>query len=100
VTQRSREFGVRMALGATEPAVLADVLRRTLVTTAVGVAIGLVIAALAAHAIASQLGSISPFDPMTFGVVVLLIFGSAILASLHPALRATRIQPVDALRYE
>ena len=100
VTQRSREFGVRMALGATEPAVLADVLRRTFVTTAIGVAIGLVIAALAARAIASQLGSISPFDPMTFGVVVLLIFCSALLASLHPALRATRIQPVEALRYE
>ncbi|MGB6986296.1 MAG: ABC transporter permease [Candidatus Aquilonibacter sp.] len=100
VTQRSREFGVRMALGATEPAVLADVLRRTLVTTAIGVAIGLVIAALAARAIASQLGSLSPFDPMTFGVVVLLIFCSATLASLHPALRATRVQPVDALRYE
>ncbi|HTZ53796.1 MAG TPA: ABC transporter permease [Candidatus Acidoferrum sp.] len=100
VTQRSREFGVRMALGATEPAVLADVLRRTLVTTAMGVAIGLVIAALAARAIASQLGSISPFDPMTFGVVVLLILCSAMLASLHPALRATRVQPVDALRYE
>ena len=100
VTQRSREFGVRMALGATEPAVLADVLRRTLATTAIGVAVGLVIAALAARAIASQLGSVSPFDPMTFGAVVLLIFCSAMLASLHPALRATRIQPVEALRYE
>ncbi|HTX56182.1 MAG TPA: ABC transporter permease [Candidatus Acidoferrales bacterium] len=100
VTQRSREFGVRMALGATEPAVVADVLRRTLVTTAAGVAIGLIIAALAAHAIASQLGSVSPFDPMTFGIVVLLIFCSAVLASLYPALRATRVQPVEALRYE
>jgi putative ABC transport system permease protein len=100
VTQRKREFGVRMALGATEPAVLADVLRRTLVTTAIGVAVGVIIAAFAARAIASQLGSISPFDPLTFGVVVLLIFCSAMLASLHPALRATRIQPVEALRYE
>ncbi|HTV93026.1 MAG TPA: ADOP family duplicated permease [Verrucomicrobiae bacterium] len=100
VTQRSREFGVRMALGATEPAVLADVLRRTFATTAIGVAIGLVIAALAARAIASQLGSVSPFDPVTFGVVVLLIFCSAMLASLQPALRATRVEPVEALRYE
>jgi putative ABC transport system permease protein len=100
VTQRSREFGVRMALGATEPAVLADVLRRTLATTTIGVAVGLVVAALAARAISSQLGSVSPLDPMTFGVVVLLIFCSAMLASLHPALRATRIQPVEALRYE
>jgi putative ABC transport system permease protein len=100
VTQRSSEFGVRMALGATDRAVLADVLQRTLVTTAIGVAIGLVLAALAARAITSQLASISPFDPATFGGVVFLIFGSAMLASLHPALRATRIAPVEALRYE
>ena len=100
VTQRSREFGVRMALGATEPAVLADVLRRTLATTAVGTAIGLVIAAISARAIAPQLGTVSPFDPVTFSTVVVLVFLAAVLASLHPALRATRIQPVEALRYE
>ncbi len=100
VTQRSREFGVRIAHGATTRNIVADVLRRTLATTAVGAAIGLVIAALAARAIASQLGAVSPFDPLTFATVVALIFLAAILASLHPALRATRVQPVEALRYE
>jgi putative ABC transport system permease protein len=100
VTQRSREFGVRIAHGATARNILADVLRRTLSTTAVGAAIGLVVAAIAARAIASQLGSMSPFDPATFATVIALVFVSAVLASLHPALRATRIQPVDALRYE
>jgi putative ABC transport system permease protein len=100
VTQRSREFGVRMALGATTRQILGDVFRRTFATTTIGAAIGLVIAALAAHAIASQLGAISPFDPVTFVSVVALIFLSAALASLHPALRATRVQPVEALRYE
>ena len=100
VTQRSREFGVRIAHGATTRNLIADVLRRTLVTTAVGAAIGVVIAAITARAIVAQLGAVSPFDPMTFTTVVILIFLSAILAALHPALRATRIQPVEALRYE
>ncbi|HEY5348737.1 MAG TPA: FtsX-like permease family protein, partial [Candidatus Lustribacter sp.] len=100
VTQRSREFGVRIAHGATTRNIISDVLRRTLATTAVGAAIGLVIAAISARAIASQLGAVSPFDPATFATVVVLIFLSAVIASLHPALRATRIQPVEALRYE
>jgi putative ABC transport system permease protein len=100
VTQRSREFGVRMALGSTTRAILTDVLRRTIVTTAIGIAAGLVVAASAAHAIASQLDSVSPFDPLIFCSVVALIFICAALASLQPALRATRVHPVDALRYE
>lgn len=100
VTQRSREFGLRMALGGTARTILGDVLRRALVTTVVGAVIGLVIAALAARAIASQLGAVSPFDPMTFGIVVGLVFLSAMFASLQPALRATHVQPVEALRYE
>jgi predicted permease len=100
VTQRSREFGVRIALGASTQQILGDVFQRTFATTAIGAAIGLVIAALAARAIASQLGAVSPFDPVTFASVVALIFLVAALASLHPAVRATRVQPVEALRYE
>jgi putative ABC transport system permease protein len=100
VTQRSREFGVRAALGATARAIVADVLRRTLTTTAIGVAFGVVLAAIAARAVGPQLGAISPFDPATFLTVVVLIFLASGLASMHPALRATRVQPVDALRYE
>jgi putative ABC transport system permease protein len=100
VTQRSREFGIRIAHGATTGAILADVFRRTIATTVIGAAIGLAIAAVAARAIAAQLGTISPFDPETFATVVILIFLSAVVASLQPALRATRVQPVEALRYE
>jgi len=100
VTQRSREFGVRMALGAPAPGILADVLYRAIATTAAGVALGIVAAALAARAIASQLGTISPFDPPTFASVVILVFLAAALASLQPALRATRVEPAEALRYE
>lgn len=100
VTQRSREFGVRMALGAGGPAILGDVLCRTITTTAIGIAAGVVIAALGARAAAAQIASIAAFDPMIFAGVVVLMFFAASLASLHPALRATRVQPVDALRYE
>ena len=101
VTQRVHEFGVRIALGATATDILRDVGRRALVTTAVGVAIGLTIAALAARAVAPLLNrAISPFDPWTFVAVVALMFISALLASLQPALRATRVEPSEALRYE
>jgi putative ABC transport system permease protein len=100
VTQRSREFGVRIALGATSGAIVADVLRRALVTTAAGVAGGLVLAALAARAIASQLDTVSPFDPLTFAGVAVAIALFTLLASLHPAWRAMRVEPAEALRYE
>jgi putative ABC transport system permease protein len=100
VTQRSREFGVRMALGAGAGAILGDVLRRTVATTAIGVVAGVVIAALGARAVASQVASVAAFDPAIFAGVVVLVFLAASLASLHPALRATRVQPVEALRYE
>jgi putative ABC transport system permease protein len=100
VTQRSREFGVRIALGATSSAIAADVLRRALLTTGAGIALGLALAAFAAHAIASQLNAVSPFDSLTFVAVVALIAICSLLASLYPAWRALRVQPADALRYE
>ncbi|HEY5341677.1 MAG TPA: FtsX-like permease family protein, partial [Candidatus Aquilonibacter sp.] len=100
VTQRSREFGVRIALGATARSIVGDVLRRALLTTAIGVALGLVVTAFAARAIAPQLETVSPFDPATFTTVIVLVFLAALLASLQPALRATRIEPADSLRYE
>jgi putative ABC transport system permease protein len=100
VSQRSREFGVRMALGARSAAILLDVLRRTAFTTTVGVVTGVAMAAFAARIIARQVPSLAAFDPYVFAGVVLLIFLASSLASLQPALRATRIRPVDALRYE
>lgn len=100
VTQRSREFGVRMALGADTRAILGDVLRRTATTTAIGVAAGVIVAALGARAVSAQVTSVAAFDPAIFAGVVILMFLAASLASLQPAVRATRVHPVDALRYE
>ena len=100
VTQRYREFGVRIALGASARDILADVLRRALILAGAGIAGGLAIAAAGARAIEAQLYQLSPFDPFTFVAVVVLLLASAIVAALLPAIRATRIDPVVALRYE
>ncbi len=100
VSQRSREFGVRLALGAAAKDLLADVVRRSLITTAIGLACGLAIASAAALAIAPQLSSASPFDPVTFAAVLLMLLACAAVAALVPAMRATRVDPAVALRYE
>ncbi|HEX4014501.1 MAG TPA: ABC transporter permease [Candidatus Cybelea sp.] len=100
VTQRYREFGVRRALGARARDVLADVLRRALFISALGIAAGTTIAILAGRAIAPQLDGVSPFDPLTFGSVIALLLGCAAFAALLPAIRAMRVDPALALRYE
>jgi predicted permease len=100
VSQRSREFGVRIALGATRTIILRDVLRRALLTTAIGIAGGLVIAAIVARIISSQLNGISPLDPLTFAGVAVAVVICSLAAAVHPAWRATRVEPADALRYE
>jgi len=99
VGQRSGEFGIRMALGAQAQDILADVLRRSLLTTAIGVAIGTVLAALAARAIAPRI-HVPALDPVTFGFVIGMVVLCAAFAALLPALRATRVDPIVALRYE
>jgi putative ABC transport system permease protein len=100
VTQRYREFGVRIALGAAARHIVLDVLGRSLAITGIGIAIGLVIAGIGGRAIASQLYSLSPFDPITFTFVVALLLASAVAAAALPAIRATRVDPAVALRCE
>jgi ABC-type antimicrobial peptide transport system permease subunit len=100
VTQRYREFGVRMALGATARNIVFDVLGRSLAVAALGIAIGLVIAAVGGRAIASQLYQLSPFDPMTFVLVIVLLLISVLAAAVLPAIRATRVDAAVALRCE
>ena len=100
VAQRTREFGVRIALGATSAAVVADVLRRALATTGIGVAAGLAISAVAIRAMAKQFDAAPAFDPATFAAAIALLVACSAVAALYPALRAARVEPAEVLRCE
>jgi ABC-type antimicrobial peptide transport system permease subunit len=100
VGQRTRELGIRMALGADRPAVLALVLRQSMRYALPGVALGAAGALTVTRLLRSQLFGISPADPLTFAGATLLLVGVGLLASWIPAYRATRVQPLTALRVE
>ena len=100
VEQRTREIGVRMALGAVPGDVLRLVLAHGLGTVVAGVAFGLAGSFALTRAMQSLLFGVSPFDPITFLGVAFLLAAVALLASYIPARRATRIDPMVALRYE
>ena len=100
VTQRTRELGLRIAIGAQQRDVVAMVLRESLVVVAVGMAVGVAAALLATRALSGLLFGISPLDPVTWTAVTCLLFGVAFLASYVPARRATRVDPMIALRAE
>jgi len=100
VALRTREIGIRMALGASGRGVLWLVVRDSLILTGVGVVIGLGLAALVATAVAGLVFRSSPFDPVVFAGAVALIVVTAGVAAYVPALRATRVEPYVALRVE
>jgi hypothetical protein len=100
VAWRTREIGIRMALGAEAPSVLRMVMKWTLGLTAWGVLAGLVAALVLTRVLASQLYGVSPTDPATFAVVVVLLVSAALFASWFPARRASRVDPMIALRQE
>ena len=100
VTQRTQEIGIRMALGARPLDVLADILRRGLVLTAIGLAAGLAASFAVTHLIAGMLVNVSATDPATFAGGALFLTAVAALASYLPARRATKVNPIVALRCE
>jgi ABC-type antimicrobial peptide transport system permease subunit len=100
VRRRTREIGIRMALGARSGGVLGLVARQGLALAGIGVAIGLALALMVSRFAASLLYGVSATDPLTFIVVPALLLAVAALAVLLPARRAARTDPLRALRYE
>jgi putative ABC transport system permease protein len=100
VTERTREVGIRMALGADPGRILRDMMREGVVLTCIGIAFGLGCAVAAARLIRSLLFGVRPADPLTLGTVALMLLVVAALATYLPARRALRVDPVAALRAE
>jgi predicted permease len=98
VGQRSREIGLRMALGARRWDVLKLILSKGIVLAGVGIVVGVIVSAATASMMASLLYGVHPHDLLVFLVVPLLLFAVAVLASYIPARRATKVDPIVALR--
>jgi putative ABC transport system permease protein len=100
VSLRTQEMAIRMALGASGRDVLQLVLREALGVTTVGVAIGLTAALALSRVMAGYVYGIKATDPITLAAAAILLFSIAMFASYLPARRATRVNPINALRYE
>jgi predicted permease len=98
VAQRTREIGVRMALGADRSRIVRTVVRGPVLQTIVGLLVGIPVALWATRFIAAQLYGVNALDPIVIGGAALVLIASSVLAALLPALRAASISPTDALR--
>ena len=100
VTRRTREIGIRMAVGASRGEIAEMVLRETFALVGIGIAIGILVALVASRLISSLLYGLKSTDLLTIAVAVLLMAAAAALAGYLPARRAMRVDPMVALRYE
>jgi ABC-type antimicrobial peptide transport system permease subunit len=98
VARRTREIGVRMAIGANPSAVLSMVMRQGFSIVAIGLVVGSLLAASAAVALRGVLYGITPFDPIAWGLAMSAMIAAAAIANLVPARRAMRVDPMTALR--
>ncbi len=100
VSRRTREIGIRMALGARVASIGWLVIREVLTIAAIGITVGLPAAWFLSRYVTSQLYGVQPTDPLTIAGAVLLLAAVATIAGLIPSVRATRVSPTTALRYE
>jgi putative ABC transport system permease protein len=100
VSQRTQELGIRMALGAPAKAVRSMVVRQGTVLASLGIVTGIGVGLGVTRGLSRFLFGVSPFDPMTFGVVAVSLLLAGLAASYFPARRATRVDPLVALRVE
>jgi ABC-type antimicrobial peptide transport system permease subunit len=100
VAQRTQEIGVRVALGAGRREVMTLIVGYGLILAGIGIVVGLVLAPVSTWLAKSLLYNVSPFDPLTFIAVAAFLVLVAIVASWLPAIRATRVDPLTALRGE
>jgi putative ABC transport system permease protein len=100
VAQRTKEIGIRMALGAQKTDVLSLILRQGLVVVGVGLVVGLISSLITTRLMASLLFGIGANDFMTYAIVLTVLGSAALIATYLPARRAMRVDPIDALRSE
>ena len=100
IERRTSEIGLRLALGAANRDILTLVLKQGLALAAIGIALGSLLAVAVTRLLTGMLFGVAAIDPIVFAVVPLLLLASAIAASAGPALRALRVDPMNALRAE